>query len=77
MNCPCCGGAVLARDTRDLSYTRAGKTLIIPAVTGQWCPVCGETVLDDDEAERVSLAALAFNQDSDDAGGPGCARQNA
>ena len=54
MKCPCCGAAELIRETRDLSYPYKGKNAIIPAVTGDFCPVCGEVVLNREHGDRYS-----------------------
>ncbi len=62
MKCPQCGGAVLVRDTRDLPYAYKGETTIIAAVSGQYCPRCGECLPDPGEEERISAEALAFNK---------------
>lgn len=62
MKCPACGTAELAHDTRELPYTYKGETIIIAAVTGDYCPACGESVLDAVESARVSAAMLAFNR---------------
>jgi len=62
MKCPVCGAAELIHDTRDLPYTYKGESTRIPAVTGDYCPVCGEAVLDGVESERVSGAMLEFNK---------------
>ncbi len=62
MKCPACGAAKLVHDTRDMPYTYKGETTTIPAVTGDYCPACGEAVLDAAAAARVSTAMLAFNK---------------
>lgn len=62
MKCPACGAAELMRDTRDLSYAYKGETTLIPALAGDWCPACGEAVLDADESARASAAMLEFNK---------------
>jgi HTH-type transcriptional regulator/antitoxin MqsA len=54
MKCPSCAGRKLVRDTRDIPYTYKGKTTTIPAVRGDFCPACGESVLAAAEASRVS-----------------------
>jgi HTH-type transcriptional regulator/antitoxin MqsA len=56
------GAGELVRDQRDLPYTYKGESTVIPAVTGEFCPACGEAVLEADESQRVSEAMLAFNQ---------------
>ena len=62
MRCPICAEADLVHDTRDLPYTYKGETTAIPAVAGDFCPACGESVLDAAESARVSAAMLAFNR---------------
>ena len=62
MKCPICAGAKLVRDTRDIPYTHKGETTAIPAVRGDFCPACGESVLAAAEASRVSAAMLEFNR---------------
>ncbi|RZS85269.1 type II toxin-antitoxin system MqsA family antitoxin [Pigmentiphaga kullae] len=62
MRCPICAAAKLVHDTRDLSYSYKGEITSIPAVSGDYCPACGESVLDSVESERVSAAMLTFNR---------------
>lgn len=62
MKCPVCGAAELVHDTRDLPYTYKGETTAISAVVAEYCPACGESVLDSAESARVSAAMLAFNR---------------
>ncbi|BAU72891.1 type II toxin-antitoxin system MqsA family antitoxin [Metapseudomonas furukawaii] len=62
MKCPFCAAAELVHDTRDMPHTYKGESTTIPAVTGDFCPACGETVLDAGESTRVSAAMLAFNK---------------
>lgn len=62
MKCPTCASAKLIRDTRDMPYTYKGESTVIPAVTGDFCPACGEVVLDMGESVRTSAAMLAFNK---------------
>ena len=62
MRCPACAKADLVRDTRDLGYNYKGESTTIPDVTGDYCPACGEVVLDASESRRTSMAMLEFNQ---------------
>jgi HTH-type transcriptional regulator / antitoxin MqsA len=62
MKCPSCAAAKLVHDTRDMPYTYKGESTTIPAVTGDFCPACGETVLKAAESSRVSAAMLEFNK---------------
>ena len=62
MKCPGCGAANLVHDTRDLPYTYKGETSILPRVTGNFCPACGESVLDAAESRRTMNLMLEFNK---------------
>ncbi len=62
MKCPVCGAAELIHDTRDQSYTYKGETTIIAAVTGDFCPACGESILDAAESDRVMREMRAFSK---------------
>jgi HTH-type transcriptional regulator/antitoxin MqsA len=62
MKCPSCEAADLTQDTRDLPYTYKGESTLIASVTGDFCPACGESVLDAAESSRVSAAMLEFNK---------------
>jgi HTH-type transcriptional regulator/antitoxin MqsA len=63
MKCPNCGSAELVRDTRDLPYTYKGRTTNIENVTGDFCPACGEAVLELGESVRTGAEMLAFNKE--------------
>lgn len=63
MKCVSCGEAELVHDTRDVPYTYKGETTIIPAVTGDFCPACGESIHDEKESDRLSAAMLQFNKE--------------
>ena len=60
--CPVCGAAELIHDTRDLPYTYKGETTSIPAVTGDFCPACGESIHDKEDSERVMREMQAFSR---------------
>ena len=62
MKCPNCGAAKLVHDTRDMPYTYKGEETTIAAVTGDYCPACGEAVLDMGESVRTSTLMLEFNK---------------
>jgi HTH-type transcriptional regulator/antitoxin MqsA len=46
MKCPSCGAARLVHDTRDVPYIYKGEAGVLPQVTGDFCPACGEGVFD-------------------------------
>lgn len=62
MKCPSCAAAELVHDTRDIPYIYKGEASVIPDVTGDFCPACGEAILDAGESVRVSAAMLEFNK---------------
>jgi HTH-type transcriptional regulator / antitoxin MqsA len=62
MKCSVCGGAELVHDTRDIPYTYKGESTTIPDVSGEFCPACGEAVLERSESARVSSLMLEFNR---------------
>lgn len=63
MKCPACGAAELVPDTRDLRYTYKGEETVIPAVTGDYCPACGEAVPTKEESRRTGALMLEFNKE--------------
>ncbi len=62
MKCPMCAEAELVHDTRDMPYIYKGESTILPEVTGDFCPACGEVVFDMNEAERVGTLMRDFNK---------------
>lgn len=63
MRCPSCGGAELIHDTRPMPYTYKGESTVVEDVTGDYCPACGEAVLEMGESVRTSALMLDFNQE--------------
>lgn len=61
MKCPACGAAELIHDTRDMPYVYKGEQTVIPAVCGDWCPACGESILDAVAGARVMDAMRDFS----------------
>lgn len=62
MRCPTCS-MDMVMDTKDVEYTYKGESTKISDVHGEFCPACGESVLEAAEADRVSAAMLAFNKE--------------
>ena len=62
MICPECGAAELVHDTRDEPYTYKGQNTTIPAVTADYCPVCGESVLEPVHGDRYSRLIGEFQR---------------
>ena len=52
MKCPVCGGDELARDTREMDANG-----VVVMITGDFCPTCGECILDRENGDRY-VAAL-------------------
>ena len=65
MICPVCGVTVLVREARDLPYSYRNESTSIAAVMGDFCPACGDALLDASESARVSAAMLAFKEQID------------
>jgi HTH-type transcriptional regulator/antitoxin MqsA len=57
-----CAQAELVHDTHDIAYTYKGDSIAIPEVTGDFCPACGESILDAAESARTSAMMLDFNK---------------
>ncbi len=62
MKCPACFKQELVPDTRDIDYSYRGETTQIPDVKGEFCPSCGEIILDAKESSRVSSTMNEFNK---------------
>lgn len=62
MKCPSCAAAELVFDTRDIAYIYKGESTIIPAVIGEFCPACDESILAEEESRRTMSLMLEFNK---------------
>ena len=62
MKCPTCAAAELVHDTRDIPYIYKGEATLIPAVTGDFCPACDESILAVEESRRTMNLMLEFNK---------------
>lgn len=56
MKCPVCGGAELIHDTRDIPWVYKGQQTVLPAITGDYCPSCGEIILNEEQSNGYSRA---------------------
>ena len=63
MKCPACGAAELVHDMRDMPYNYKGESTTLPSVTGDFCPSCGEAVLDFRESARIGTLMIEFNKE--------------
>ena len=62
MKCPSCGAAKLVHDTRDVPYIYKGEAGVLPQVTGDFCPACGEAVFDAVQSRRVGTLMREFSK---------------
>ncbi len=62
MKCPSCGAAKLVHDTRDVPYIYKGEAGVLPQVTGDFCPACGEAVFDAVQSRRVGALMREFSK---------------
>lgn len=62
MKCPAGGGAELLHDTSDVPHTYKGQTTTFSALSADFCPACGEILLDSAEADRYGASVCAFNK---------------
>ena len=62
MKCPSYSATELLHDTRDMPYIYKGESTLIPAVTGDFCPACDESILNAVESRRTMNYMLDFNK---------------
>lgn len=62
MKCPSCNSTDLVTISRDMPYAYKGENTVIREVNGEWCPACGETLLDITESSRIQREMQTFNQ---------------
>ncbi|WP_423601507.1 type II TA system antitoxin MqsA family protein [Roseateles sp. MS654] len=62
MKCPACGFASTIHETRDVNHFYKGEGTVIPSVTGDFCPSCGEVTMDMDESARVMRLMREFSK---------------
>ena len=62
MKCPSCGAAKLVHDTRDVPYIYKGESTVLPQVTGDFCPACGEGVFDAAQSRRIGALMREFGK---------------
>ena len=62
MQCPICAQANLIHDTRDIPYTYKGESTVIPGITGDFCPACGEAILEPAAARQFGKLIRWFHK---------------
>jgi HTH-type transcriptional regulator/antitoxin MqsA len=65
MKCPVCGAAELIQDTRNLAYAYKGETCLLPEISGEFCPACGEIILNAEQGDRYSELLGSFQRQVD------------
>lgn len=63
MKCPVCGAAELIHDTRDVTYAYKGQTTTIHDITADYCPACGDSVMDAENGDKYAEAIRDFQQE--------------
>ena len=62
MKCPICGKAELIHDTRDVPYSYKGEDTILPGIEGDFCPACGEIILDRTNSMKMGALMREFHK---------------
>ena len=62
MKCPNCGMADVVHNVRDMPYIYKGEATVLPKVTGEYCPTCGEGVFDATTSRAISADMKAFGK---------------
>ena len=65
MKCPVCGAADLIHDTRDITHTCNDESIVISAVTADFCPACSEFITDMTETDRIMREIRSLGTESD------------
>lgn len=66
--CPICGAAELVADFRSITTTIKGQKITVPDVRADFCPACGEGVLDRKNGDRYGAALALARQGGKTAG---------
>lgn len=60
MKCPTCGHAEMIFETRDETLSYSSQSLTLHAMQGEFCPVCGEGMWDEESYRRYTEAQAAL-----------------
>ena len=60
MKCPACGNSEMVTRTQDETLSYGGKSLTLHAMTGEFCPACGEGIRDEESYLRYTEAQSAI-----------------
>lgn len=64
MRCPECGGAELVPGMKELLFTYRGRTIMLETCAN-FCSLCGEGILSDEEVDRLDGLSAAFRREVD------------
>ncbi|MEO8198769.1 MAG: type II TA system antitoxin MqsA family protein [Thermoanaerobaculia bacterium] len=56
MQCPSCGWKAMKKEKRDLPFSYKGRSIVVRAVAGDYCPKCDEAVLGEAGSGRYAAA---------------------
>jgi len=56
MKCPACGSPEMVEQTKDVTLSSGGRSIIVEKIGGEFCPNCGEGVLDSEGYRRLTDA---------------------
>ena len=60
MKCPACGNLEMVTKIQDETLTYSGQSLTLHSMKGNFCPVCGEGVWDEESYRRYTEAQTAI-----------------
>ena len=60
MKCPACGHAEMASKVQDETLSYGGQSLTLHAMKGDFCPICGEGIWDEESYRRYSETQSAI-----------------
>ncbi len=69
MKCLACGHSEMVSKTRDETLSHGNQSLTLHGMRGEFCPVCGEGVWDDESYRRYTEAQAALLRSVKDVSG--------
>ena len=60
MKCPACGNLEMVTKIQDETLTYSGQSLTLHLMKGDFCPVCGEGIWDEESYHRYTEAQTAI-----------------
>lgn len=62
MKCLECGAADMVHDVRDIEYEYKGEKTILRAISGDYCPACGDLVMDMEQSAEYWRQVTDFRR---------------